>query len=233
MLPMKPSFSLLLAAVILTAHAESTSERQRLDVIDAAVRSYLGQQLADYGPRARIDVGRLDHRLNLKPCDQLTVQLPAGNRLVGNSSVQVRCAKPGGWTIAVPVAISIETEYWVATRALPAGHELTEADLERRTGDLAQLPAAVITDRAQAVGRTVVGGVAAGAPLRSDLLRAPFLVRANTPVRVLARGSGFEVSSEGRALANAGEGQPVSVRMVSGSVVQGVVRADGAVEIRY
>jgi flagella basal body P-ring formation protein FlgA len=230
---MKSLFFLLPAALALTVHAESIGERQRLDVIDAAVRTYLGQQLASYGPRARVDVGRLDHRLNLKPCDKLTVQLPAGNRLVGNTSVQVRCARPGGWTVAVPVAISIETEYWVAARALPSGYELTEADLERRTGDLAQLPAGVITDRTQAIGRAVVGGVAAGAPLRSDLLRAPFLVRANTPVRVLARGNGFEVSSEGRALANAGEGQSVSVRMVSGSVVQGVVRSDGVVEIRY
>ncbi|MBL8508146.1 MAG: flagellar basal body P-ring formation protein FlgA, partial [Chitinimonas sp.] len=120
-----------------------------------------------------------------------------------------------------------------AARALPSGHEITETDIERRTGDLSQLPPTVVVDHVQAVGRHLFGGTPAGAPLRSDQLRAPFAVKVNEFVKVVAVGNGFEVASEGRAMGNANEGQQVSVKMISGAVVQGIARAGGTVEIKY
>ncbi|QNM98563.1 flagellar basal body P-ring formation chaperone FlgA [Chitinimonas koreensis] len=69
--------------------------------------------------------------------------------------------------------------------------------------------------------------------MRSDQLRAPFAVKANEFVKVIAQGNGFEVASEGRAMNNANEGQPVSVKMNSGATVQGIARSGGTVEIRY
>ena len=88
-------------------------------------------------------------------------------------------------------------------------------------------------DADQAVGRTVRFGIAAGQPLRSDQLIAPWAVQQGQTVKTVSRGGGFNVSSEGRALNNAQEGQVVQVRTPSGQTVSGIARAGGIVEIRY
>ncbi|MFC4158741.1 flagellar basal body P-ring formation chaperone FlgA [Chitinimonas lacunae] len=227
-----PALCCSLLATLLALPGQA-AERQSLEAINEVVRQFVQAQLASYGERASFQLGRLDNRLQLAACAQLDPQLPKGSRLLGNTSVSVRCVKGARWTVSVPVAVSIQSEYWVTARPLPAGHEISAADLEKRSGDLSQISGNVIADPAQAIGRNLVGGAPAGAPLRAEMLRASFAVRANDFVRVIAHGSGFEVATEGRALANAAEGQQVSVRMNSGAVVQGIARADGSVEIKY
>jgi flagella basal body P-ring formation protein FlgA len=90
-----------------------------------------------------------------------------------------------------------------------------------------------VTDPAQAIGKTVRNGIAAGQPLRSDLLSAPWLVQQGQSVKLLSRGAGFTVSNEGKALNNATEGQIAQVRTASGQVVSGVARSPGVVEVSY
>jgi len=91
----------------------------------------------------------------------------------------------------------------------------------------------VVTDPAQAIGKTVRNGIAVGQPLRSDLLTAPWLVQQGQSVKLLSSGVGFTVSNEGKALNNATEGQIAQVRTASGQVVSGVARSPGVVEVSY
>lgn len=224
--------SVALLAATQTAFA-APGGKQSLDAIPDAVQRFLNLQLASYGDRASFTLGKLDNRLSLAPCDKLDIQLPTGNRLLGNTSVRVQCVAGAKWAISMPVAISIQSDYWVAARALPGGYDIAEGDLEKRNGDLAQLPPGAITDPSQALGRTTLGGLAAGLPVRTDLLRAAYTVRANDQVRVVARGEGFEVATEGRAMSNANDGQQVSVKLASGAVVKGLAKSGGVVEIVY
>lgn len=217
-------------SLALPAHAV---EKQRMEALYEAAQQFLAAQLASYGDKATFELGKLDNRIVLAACAKLDVQLPPGNRLVGNSVLKIQCVSGARWALNLPIAVNIVSDYWVAARALPGGYEITESDLERRSGDLAQLPPSAITDLTQAVGRTVIGGIAAGAPLRSEALRPPYAVKANDYVKVIARGEGFEVASEGRAMGNANEGQMVSVKMASGTVVKGLARAGGTVEVHF
>jgi flagella basal body P-ring formation protein FlgA len=224
-------FFVFLSVATLLVHA--TEARQDFDSINTAVKDFLQNQLASYGDHASFEIGRIDNRLILAACAKLDVELPSGNRLVGNTSLRVKCAKGARWTVNVPVAIAIQTDYWVAARPLTSGHEVVEGDIEKRTGNMAELPPTVVFDATQAIGRTMMGGAPVGAPLRSDQLHAPFAIKSNDIVKVLAHGNGFEVTSEGHALGNANIGQTVSVKMSSGAVVQGIAREGGLVEIKY
>jgi hypothetical protein len=85
--------------------------------------------------------------------------------------VGVRCLAPKAWTVYVPVQVRIAGNYLVTARQLTPGQVVTSADLRAQSGDLGALPASVVTDPAQAIGKTVRNGHrCAGQPLRSDLL---------------------------------------------------------------
>jgi len=102
-----------------------------------------------------------------------------------------------------------------------------------RSGDLNTLPTNVLTDQAQALGKTVKNGFSAGQAIRSDLLIAPWAVQQGQSVKTEANGPGFTVSSEGKALNNALAGQVVQVRTNSGQTVSGIARPGGVVEITH
>src|SRR6266704_2460703 len=79
----------------------------------------------------------------------------------------------------------------------------------------------------------LVYSVSAGGPLRRDMMRAVPVVSQNQTVKLISEGRGFSISTDGKALNNAAEGQVVQVRIVSGQVVGGIARAGGIVNVSY
>lgn len=88
-------------------------------------------------------------------------------------------------------------------------------------------------DPAQAIGKTLKSGLGAGQPLRSDQLTAPLAIQPGQSVRLVSHGDGFSVTSEGKALTGALDGQVVQVRAASGQTVSGIARAGGIVEVTH
>jgi flagella basal body P-ring formation protein FlgA len=89
----------------------------------------------------------------------------------------------------------------------------------------------VITDAQQAVGRVVAIGMTAGRPLRSDMLRQPLAIQQGQNVKLVTRGAGFRVATEGRALNSAADGQLAQARVHSGQTLSGIARTGGLIEI--
>lgn len=206
------------------AHAGTPSTGQFPDdPVRVAIERFLEQQTAGLPGKATIQVvppsgGRAPHCENPQPF------LQPGATPWGRISVGVRCGGDRPWTRFVQARVSVVADYYVAARALGAGEALTPADLELRQGDLANLPRAVVTDPAQVVGATTANRVAAGSPLRSDLLRKAIAVRQGQNVAVKFEGEAFHVSSEGKALTDAAPGNSVQVRLKNGQVVNALVR---------
>ncbi len=167
----------------------------------------------------------------LAACTTLEPFLPTGARLWGRTTVGVRCAGERPWTIYLQAKVSVMATYYVAARQIAPGEALTAADLVARDGDLTVLPLAVITDPSQAVGSTALARVAAGLPLRQDMLKSAASVSIGQTVRVVAAGPGFTISTEGSVMNNAAPGQQVRVRMAAGQIVTAIVKDAGTVEI--
>ena len=113
-------------------------------------------------------------------------------------------------------------------RALP-----TDADLLLSEGDLGDLPVDVVSDPAAMIGYRTVSGLAAGAPLRTSVLKPPLAVQQGQTTRLMLNGPGFSVQSEGQALANASRGDRVRVKTLSGQVVSGVAQDGQQVVVAY
>ncbi|SCY06573.1 flagella basal body P-ring formation protein FlgA [Nitrosospira sp. Nl5] len=202
-------------------------------LIQEAVTNFLHTQSAGLPGQAEITLGEIDGRLNLPSCAALEPTLPPGSRAWGNTTVMVRCAVPHPWTVYVRASVKVVADYVVSARPLVQGQVLTAADLAARRGDLTQLPPGIVTDPREAVGRAMAGSIPFGSPLRQDMLRTRAAVIQNQNVKLVSSGRGFSISAEGKALANAAEGQTVQVRSVSGLVVSGTARAGAIVEVSY
>jgi flagella basal body P-ring formation protein FlgA len=184
------------------------------------------------GMRVEVEVGQLDPRLRLAPCQRVEPYLPAGAKPWGRTRVGLRCLQgPTPWNVYLPVTVKVFGRALVAGAALPAGSVLAAQDLREEEVDFAAGPGSAITDAAVAVGRALARPLAAGEALRATDLKARQYFAAGQTVQVVAVGDGYQVSSEGQALSPGLEGRLVRVRTDSGRVVSGVAVAENRVEI--
>lgn len=198
-----------------------------------AIEEFLHAQTQGLPGEVSFEFRGLDPANQLAPCGAFDVGMAPGARAWGRTNVTVRCLSQEGWSIFVPVRIRVVADYMVSARPLAMGETIAASDLARRHGDLSDLPGGVVTDERQAIGRTMGISLAAGRPLRSDMLRLPIVVQQNQTVKVVSRGPGFQVSNEGKALTRASEGQVVQVRLGNGQIISGIAREGGVVEVGF
>lgn len=220
-----------LAALLLTVPVQPLLAADSA-AIRLAVDEFLRTQIKSLPGKASYSIGTIDADRLAGVCEGFDVSMGTGARPWGKTQVVVRC-RGGTWNLWVPVQIRVVAEYLVVARTISAGQKLVDADVRRQSGELSDLPNGVLTDTEQAVGRAAIAALAVGRPLRADMLRLPTVVQAGQSVKIVGTGSGFQVTNEGRALGSAVVGQVTQVRLNSGQILSGVVRADGTVEIRF
>lgn len=199
--------------------------------IRAVALSFLQQQSAGLPGKIGITIAPVFPR-GLAACTSLDPFMPPGARMIGRTTVGVRCVGAKPWTLYVGARVEVDVTYYVAARQIGAGEALSAADLMPRAGDLAVLPQTIITDPNQATGAVALARISAGLPLRTDMLRSAASVVMGQMVKVIAVGTNFTISAEGSALNNAEPGQQVRVRTNGGQIITGVVKDAGTVEIQ-
>lgn len=224
---------LLLAAPPALAQAAPAPARQDLGALRTLAEDYLKTQSAGLPGVVTITMGALDQRMQLAACPAAQAFQQPGARAWGKTTVGLRCASPTPWTVYIQAQVSVQAEYVAAATPLAQGQPLEAAQLAMVKGDLAALPNGVLTDMAQAIGRSPTVSLASGTPLRADTLRSKPVVQQGQLVRVVTRGNGFSVSAEARAIGNAGDGQVVQVRTPAGAILSGVAKAGGMVEVVF
>ena len=212
------------------AHAQSAQDHS---LIKRAVETWLKDQLKGLPGEVSYEVGSPATSTQLAACNNFDISRPVGAPAWGRGHVSVRCIDAANWRINVQINIRVKTDYYIAARAIPQGQAITTEDLAVLVGDLSELPAKIITDSQLAIGKMAAVSIQAGNPLRSDMLKALPVIRQGQTVKLISRGNGFEVSSEGRALNNAAEGQLAQIRMANGQVVSGTARSGGTVEVSF
>jgi flagella basal body P-ring formation protein FlgA len=216
-----------------TARPADSAARQDGAVVRQLVQSYLEQQTAGLPGNVSITVGPQAAVTKLAACPApLAFQSP-GARAWGKTTVGVRCAAPFAWTVYIQAQVTVVADYVAAAVPLAAGQVIDASQLVILQGDIAAMPNGIVTDPAQAVGRSPAISLPSGTPLRLDSLRSKPVVQQGQLVRVVSGGAGFRVSAEARAIGNAADGQVVQVRTPGGVVLSGVAKAGGQVEVAF
>lgn len=226
--------SLLLAASLALAQQPATvPARQDLGALRSVVTQFLQAQSAALPGKVAIEVGAIDPRMSLAACAAPEAFQQPGARPVGNTTVGVRCAAPSAWKVYISAKVTVQGAYVATAVPLAQGQSIEASHLVLMQGDIGALPNGVITDMAQALGRSSAAALPAGAALRQDQLRNKTVVQGGQLVRLESNGPGFTVSGAGRAIGSAGEGQVVQVRTAAGAILSGVAKAGGLVEVVF
>ncbi len=207
--------------------------KQDLGALRAQAGEFLLAHAATLPGKASVSVGEPDTRLQLTACAAPQFSLAPGARAFGKTSVIARCGAPVAWSVYLKATVTLITPYVSSAVALAQGQQPVESDLVMKEADLAALPAGVLTDLAQARQRSLRVPVAAGMPLTGAMLRREPVVQPGQVVRLLAQGTGFAISAEGRALTGGAEGERVRARTAGGQIVSGTAQADGVLALHY
>jgi len=218
---------LLLAAPLALAQAGT---RQDGAALRKLAEGFLQAQSAGLPGKVTVKVGAVDPRLSLAACPAPEAFQQPGARPWGKTTVGVRCTAPV-WTMFLQAQVSVVADYVTAAVPLAQGQAIDAGQLATVQGDIAAMPNGIITDMAQAIGRTPTVSLPAGTPLRLDSLKSQPVVQQNQAVRIISRGENFSVSGEGKAIGNAAEGQVVQVRTPRGAIISGTARNGGIVEV--
>lgn len=202
------------------------------EAVRKAVSDHLRVQIRGLPGKASFSIDAIQAS-GLPPCSSFDVSNTPGARTWGRTTVTVRCVAGASWGLLVPVRILVIGDYLVSARPITAGQVITQADIASQSGDLGELPAGILSEPAQALGMVARSSVPGGRPLRADMLKAANVIQQGQTVKVISRGNGFEVTNDGKAMANATAGQVVHVRLGNGQIVSGIAEAGGTVEVNF
>ncbi|ALV06265.1 flagella basal body P-ring formation protein FlgA [Roseateles depolymerans] len=190
------------------------------------------RQVAPASARVEVELGRLDPRLRLAPCEQIQPYLPPNQRMWGRTRIGIRCLSgPTKWNVSLPLTIRVFAPAYVAVTDLPVGTELTQERLRLAETDIAGEVGVIFTQPEAWVGRHLAKGLMAGEALRSTDLKLRQWVQPGDRVQVQAAGNGYAVSGEGQAMGVGLEGQDVRIRFDNGRMVTGRTVGERKVEV--
>ena len=230
----KASLLALLAAWMLLAVPTPASADAGIEapsrIRDAAERHVAAQVL----PTATVTAEALDPRLRLPACGQPLETSAANPAARGAWSILVSCRADGAalWAVFVPVKVADLRPVVVMTRSIAPGQPIDADVLRLEKRDVATLSMGYLTSVDEAVGRSLRRPVAPGAALTPDALAVTRVIKRGDVVTLVGRSGGLEVRAQGKALADGGNGERISVENPSSRrVVQGVVRDGDTVDV--
>ncbi|CAD5358487.1 Flagellar basal-body P-ring formation protein flgA [Enterobacter cancerogenus] len=149
-------------------------------------------------------------------------------RLGGKRSISARC---DGRNKFIQIDVQASAQWWVAKRALKPNTVIQADDISTVKGSASHLSTDVIMADAPIVGLVVTRMINVGQPLRTSQLRQGWNVLTNQAIDLEVSGDGFLIRSRGKALNNAGLGEPVRVKTASGQIVYGTVIDNGKANV--
>jgi len=220
----------LIGAITDLFAAEISSGIESRQLVEEA-KTFLTQEASGLG-EVHVQVSLPEQMANLPRCEKIEAFLPPGARAQGKTTVGVRCNTPNRWTVFLQAQVQILAPYLVASHPLSAGQSLSANDLMIKLIDISEAVPGVINTPEALYGNSLLANIPAGSTIRRQQVKLAYVVQSGQSVRLKLSGQGFQITGEGIALSNASEGQSVQVRTPRGSMVSGVARSGGTVELR-
>jgi flagella basal body P-ring formation protein FlgA len=215
------------------AMAQSSEATQNLAQLKLLAEDFLKQQTSSYPGSIEISTAQFDSRLKLPECNDPSPFLTPGSRVIGKVTVGIRCTTPKRWNIFLAAQIKVSSDYYVTSKQISPGQTILASDILKVSGELSSLPAGVITNPEQIIGKSLSNSLASGSVIKLDAVKAFPFIQQGQSVKIVSAGPGFQVTTDGIALNSANEGQVARAKTISGQVLSGVAKLAGVIEINY
>ncbi len=181
----------------------------------------------------KVVTGKLDSRLKLKKCGKsLHAFLPKGSRVIGKTTVGVKCTGAKPWSLNVPITISIYKNVLAAKHSLQKGDILTESDIKLIEYDVSTLSYGYFDHVEAGIGMKVKRHILSEKVLTPSMLKKPQVITRGQKISILADSGRMQVRMMGKALNNGAIGDRIKVmNMKSRQKIEGVVTSAAEVKV--
>ncbi len=217
-----------------TSSVSAAESFQSHDSIYQTAKSFIRDRVTSKDKQStEIVTGRLDSRLKLKKCNKaLRAFLPKGSRIMGKTTVGVKCTGTKPWSLHVPVTISVYKKVLAVTHTLQRGDILTESDLKLIKQDVSRLSYGYFESIKIGTGMKVKRHILVDTVLTPAMLKKPQVIKRGQKVSILAHSGRMQVRMMGKALNNGAIGDRINVmNMKSRQKVEGVITSSAEVEV--
>ena len=232
----KPTLLILLSTILISHSniSQAGNDRQSHSSIVEAAEQFLSSQnsLKQYSKKT-IKIGHIDPRLSLAKCQEsLDTYLAPGAKVIGKTTVGVRCNAPKPWALYVPVTVNVYQHIYQTATHLPKGHVIGEADIESVEHDLSQLHRGYFTDKSKIIGQQTRRHLNQSKVLTPSSIKPALLVKRGERVALQAKSKAYTVKMNGTAMMDGAKGEKIRVKNLSSErIIEGIVTQNGVVTI--
>jgi flagella basal body P-ring formation protein FlgA len=152
---------------------------------------------------------------------------------LGRVTVGVRCGQQHRKVRYMQAQVDVIGQYVVAAEDLPRDTRITPDLLRQQSGNLGELSSRTLVREDDVVGNITRRSIRSGSTFQTQDVRAPLMVKRGDAVSVVAKGSGFRVSREGKAMENGSQGEQIRVRFGRREILDARVISDGLLGIDF
>jgi len=209
------------------------ADRQSLTSIALQAESFLANYHYESPYPARFELSHLDKRLKLKPCDQsLEVNFTHVEKVMGNTSLTIRCIAPVSWQIHLPVRVDIYNDIAVSKSPLIKGQSIDTRNIHYKKKKITLLHQGYYLQPDSLERLQAKRNLAANSILTTGNVAPRILVTSGQKVTIHLKINGLQIKSTGKALQSASLGQLIKVKNTqSNKIVEGTVSAEGVVNV--
>ena len=209
------------------------AEIQDLNSLKRAAESFVLSKvmsISNETKRVEVIVGNLDPRLRLVQCsEQLSLSIPPGSRLQGNTTIGVRCSNPKAWSIYIPVRIAIYQQAVIAVRKMARGEIISPDDIILDDVDTSRVRGSSFTEITDLIGTKLKTTLKANQVIDSTTI---CLICKGDTVIIKSNNKAVSVSVAGVALNDGGKGDRIRVQNnASRRVVDALITSNGVVSV--
>lgn len=180
--------------------------------ITTAAINLINDTISDYDDKT-IQITPLDKRLRMAKCTKnLEAFLNAGTKLLGKSTIGVRCTGEKPWKIYISATINLFSDVVISNTPIHRGAVISKESLRTDRRNIAELHRGYYTTPDQIVGKIAKYTLNAENVITPSAVSMPKLVQRGKNVIIMAATGGIEVKMNGKAMADGHLGELIKIK---------------------
>ena len=213
-------------------HPEESGISQLQNLVRDHIRGH-SLKLAEKGYRSEYEIGKLDPRLNIKPCtESWSIDFSRPPLKSQNTSLLLECYSGDHQKFFLNVEFKIFAPVVTSSRLIARGQVINEADLQISEQQINAARQPGFSATKQVLGMVAKRTIRPGRQISPSLLTAPRLVSRGDEVIIIATNDNISIKMKGEALNGGALGQQITVKnLQSQRRIRARIAERGVVEV--